>query len=50
MEQAAQGSGCVTIPGGAQEMFRCDAKGHGLVEKWTVVVVDGQLDWMILEV
>ena len=27
----AQGSGRVTVPGGAQEMFRCCVEGHGLV-------------------
>lgn len=31
LEQAAQGSGRVTIPGGIQEMCRCGTKEHGLV-------------------
>ena len=31
LEQAAQGGGGVSIPGGVQEMCRCDTEGHGLV-------------------
>lgn len=31
LEQAAQGSGLVTIPGGIQKMYGCGAEGHGLV-------------------
>ena len=31
MAQAAQGGGGVTHPGGDQEMWICDAEGHGLV-------------------
>ena len=31
LEKAAQGGGGVTIPGGAQEKFRCCTEGHGLV-------------------
>ena len=30
LEQAAQGSGGVTIPGGFQESCSCDTEGHGL--------------------
>jgi len=42
LEQAAQGSGAVTIPGGVQEPWRC---GHGSVG---TVVMGGQLDLMSL--
>ena len=31
LEQAAQGSGGVSIPEGVQEMCRCGTKGQGLV-------------------
>ena len=37
LEQAAQGSGEVTITGGVQETFRCCTKGHGLVGEILVV-------------
>jgi len=30
LEQAAQASGGVPIPGGVQKMCRCDTSGHGL--------------------
>ena len=30
-EQAAQGSGGVTIPGGVHEKGRCGTEGHGVV-------------------
>ena len=30
LELAAQGAGRVTIPGGVQEMWRCDTEGHRL--------------------
>jgi len=30
LEQAAQGSGGVTIPGGVEKMCRCGTSGHGL--------------------
>ena len=30
LEQAAQGSGGVTIPGGVKKKCRCDTSGHGL--------------------
>ena len=47
MEQAAQGSGGVPIPGGVQKMCRHGTLGHGLVG---VVMLGWQLDLMILEV
>ena len=31
LEQAAQGSGGVTVPGGVQETCRCGTEGCGLV-------------------
>ena len=31
LEQAAQGGGGVTVPGGVQETCRCGTKEHGLV-------------------
>jgi len=34
LDQAAQGGGGVTIPGGVQEMWRCGTEGHGLVVWW----------------
>ena len=44
LEQAAQGGGGVTDPGGVQETFRCHTEGHGLVgnigEKWKVGLDD----------
>jgi len=39
LEQAAQGSGGVTIPGGVQKRYRCGTSGYGLVGM--VVWVDG---------
>ena len=40
MEQAPQGCGGVTTPGGVQEAFRCCTEGHGLVgsitDRWSV--------------
>jgi len=40
LEQAAQGGGEVTNPGGFQEMFKCCIEGHGLVgnidDRWMV--------------
>jgi len=30
LEQAAQGSGGVTVPGGVKKMCRCSTSGHGL--------------------
>ena len=47
LERAAQGGGGVTIPGGVQEMCRCDTKEHG---QWATLVVGGWLDQMILKV
>jgi len=47
LEQAAQGSGRVTIPGGVQTPRRCGTSGHGLAG---VVGLGWQLDLMILEV
>ena len=40
---AAQEDGGVTIPGGAQGMFRCCVEGHGLertISDWWVVGLD----------
>jgi len=47
LEQAAQGSGGVTIPEGVQKTHRYGTSGHGLVG---MVVLGGWLDLMILEV
>jgi len=47
LEQAAQGSGGVTIPGGVQKKCRCGTMGYGLAG---MVVLGGWLDSMILEV
>ena len=47
LEQAAQGGGGVTIPGGVQKMCKCGTSGHGLAG---MVVLGGWLDSMILEV
>jgi len=47
LEQAAQGSGGATIPGGAQKTCRYGTSGHGLIG---MVVLGGWLDLMILEV
>ena len=47
MAQAAQGGGGVTAPGGVQEAWRCGTEGCG---QWVILVVGGQLDYMILEV
>jgi len=41
LEQAAQGSGGVTIPGGVQKTCRCGTSGHGLAG---VVLLAGWLD------
>ena len=30
LEQAAQGGGAVTVPGGVQEVFRCCTEGYCL--------------------
>jgi len=48
LEWAAQERGGVTVCGGVQEAFRCCTEGHSLVRK--ILLVGGQLDWMILEV
>ena len=44
LEWAAQGSGGVTIPGGAQKTFRCCTEGDGLVgnisDSWMVGLDD----------
>ena len=44
LAKAAQGGGGVTIPGGAQEKFRCCTEGHGLVgnigDRWMVGLDD----------
>ena len=48
MAQAARGGGGVTVPGGAQELWRCGTEGRGLVGN-----IGGNglgLDMMILEV
>ena len=47
LEQAAQGSGGLTMPGGVQKMRRRGTSGRGLVG---MVVLGWQLDLMILEV
>jgi len=47
LEQAAQGSDGVIIPGGVQKTCRCGTLGYGLVG---MVVFGWQLDFMILEV
>jgi len=47
LEQAAQGRGVVTIPGGVQKPCSCGTSGYGLVG---MVVLAGWLDLMILEV
>jgi len=47
LEQAAQGSGGVTIAGGVQKLCRCGTSGYGLAG---MVVLAGWLDLMILEV
>jgi len=47
LDQAAQGSGGVTIPGGVQKTCRRGTSGHGLAG---VVVLGRWLDLMILEV
>ena len=47
LEQAAQGGGGVTIPGGVQKTCRCGILGHGLVG---MVVLGEQLDLIILEI
>jgi len=47
VEQAAQGGGEVTIPGGVQKTCGWGTLGHGL---GGMVVLGGWLDLMILEV
>ena len=47
LEQAAPGSGGVTIPGGIQGRFRCCTK---CMVWWEILVIGGWLYWMILEV
>jgi len=47
LDQAAQGSGGVPIPGGVQKLCGCGTWGHGLVG---MVVFGWWLDLMILEV
>jgi len=47
LEQAAQGSGGVTIPGGVQKTCKFGTSGHGFVG---MVVLGGWLDLMIQEV
>jgi len=47
LEQADQGSGGVTIPGGIQKACRCATSGHGLAG---IMVLGWRLDFMILEV
>jgi len=47
LEQAAQGSGGVAIPGGVQKMCRCGTWGHGLAG---MVVLGWWMDLLILEV
>ena len=47
LEQAAQGSGGVPIPGGVQKTCRCGTSGHGLAG---LVVLGWWLDLMIFEV
>jgi len=41
LDQAAQGGGGVTIPGGVQKTCECGTLGHGLVG---MVVLGGWLD------
>jgi len=38
LEQAAQGSGGVTILGGVKKIYRCGTSGYGLIG---MVVLDG---------
>jgi len=47
LEQAAQGSGGVTIPRSVQKTCRCGTSGHGLAG---MVLLVGWLDFMILEI
>jgi len=47
LEQAAQGSSWVIMPGGVQNMCRCGTSGHGLL---AMVLLGWRLDLMILEV
>jgi len=47
LEQAAQGSGGVTNPGGVQKTCRYGISGYGLAG---MVVLGGWLDLIILEV
>jgi len=43
LEQAAQGGGAATIPGGFQEKGRCHTERHGL--KWSQAWADGWNTW-----
>jgi len=47
-EQAAQGGGVATVPGGVQEMWRCDTKELGLLGNiggwWTILEVFSNLN------
>jgi len=47
LEQAAQGSGGITIPGGVKKTCRCGTSGHGSAG---MVVLGWRLEMMILEV
>ena len=47
LAQAAQGGGEVIVSGGVQELWRCGTEEHG---RWAVLVVDGQLHLVILEI
>ena len=40
LEQAAQGGGGVTIPGGGEELWRCRTKGHGEWAWWDDLGLD----------
>ena len=47
MAQAAQGGGGVTVPDGVPGLCGGGIEGRG---QWAVLVIGGQLDWVILEV
>jgi len=47
LDQAAQGGGGVTIPGGVQKLCTSGTSGHGLAD---MVVLGWRLDLVILEV